>query len=101
MTDPHSLTHPTPKEQPMPDPKPLADWQVHMAIWGYDTWGDHDGIAFMAECPGARTIGRHIWWDRNAAALADEWISDGDAWRRVPDYWALPAVSELRMRSDG
>jgi hypothetical protein len=77
---------------------PLENWQVHMAIWGYDTWGNLDGVAFMAECPGARTISGRVWWDRTARDLADEWISDGGTWRRVPDHWALPAVTELRIR---
>jgi hypothetical protein len=76
---------------------PLENWQVHMAVWGYDTWGALDGIAFMAECPGARTIRGKVWWDRTVGEVAGEWISDGDGWHRVPDHWALPAVTDLRM----
>jgi hypothetical protein len=76
----------------------MKDWQIHMGIWGYHVGGEPDGIAMMAEQPGARTICGKVWWDRDRYGLKDEWIDRGNGWEPVPEFWALPAVTELLLK---
>lgn len=74
---------------------PLEHWGINIGIWGYDVWGEPDGIAMMAEQAGGRTFTGGVWWDRDREALKDEWVDRGNGWEPVPDWWALPAVAKL------
>lgn len=66
---------------------PTDDLTTQLAIWGYAITG-HDPLAlYIAEHPDLGSA--HGWWDRTAQDLANERVSDGGAWQRVPDHWAL------------
>jgi hypothetical protein len=76
-----------------------ATFQACMLFWGYAVSGTDD-IAYICERPGERCtpLGRP-YWDGTSADLASQFISDGGPYRRVPDHYALPGVTDLRMRA--
>ncbi len=79
----------------------LADFQFHMLVWDYSILGPGttDELAYVCEHPGKPLPSGRPWWDRTAADLAGELVSYGDGlYERAPDHWALPGVTELRLR---
>lgn len=75
--------------------EPDHDFQI--LIWGYSILGDAvDHVALIAEQG-------HVWdypvWDRTASDLDGSLRSiDGGDYERVPDFWALPWVTESLLR---
>lgn len=74
----------------------LLDFMSQMRIWGWSAHGHDDLAVFVAEHP---DYGRFSgWWDRTAADLEGSMVAYGEEpYHRVPDYWALPGVTELRI----
>lgn len=73
-------------------------WDFQIKIWGFALFGpdEPNQIATIAEQG-------HAWnepvWDRTAADLVGSLRSiDGGGYEQVPDYWALPGVTELLLR---
>ncbi len=84
----------------------MLPWDLQLQFWGYEIWGEvADDLALLAERHGPIWGSpRGEWWDSTAADLAriSRYHDDGTGLKRVevPEHWALPGVTELRMRWD-
>ena len=67
---------------------------MHLAAWGYSCVGTHvlDFTALLCETPDLPTVTG--WQDRTKADLMGETLNGVD----VPESWALPGVTEARLR---
>jgi hypothetical protein len=77
----------------------VNDFRFQILVWGYAVGGPDvaNDLAWVCEQGTSPPCG-HPWWDRTAADLAGQLISHGGGpYERVPDHWALPGVTELRM----
>ena len=82
-------------------------WEMQIQFWGYELQGDvADDIALLAERhKGGMIFSQHQWWDYTQEDLSRVVRIHIDAngepvQQDVPQHWALPAVTELRMMWD-
>jgi hypothetical protein len=71
----------------------LTFFGFQMRVWGAAAGGTIlDFTAMLCEEPDAMVV--HRWQDRTARDLACDRLNDGP----VPESWALPAITALRLQ---
>lgn len=76
----------------------LALFRLQMAVWGYACSG-HDGLAYVIESGESHEPSGRPWWDRKLVDLKGELIiNEAGEYEHPPYHWALPGLTELRMR---
>ncbi len=78
--------------------KLLSDWRTQVLLWGWACNGHDDLAMFVAETPWRDD---YRWWDKDRAWLDTQRVAHGDEpYHLPPDHWALPGVTELRIRRE-
>lgn len=79
---------------------PALPFQMSLAVWGAVYTGDTaNRVACMAEDDKDGNQAFDAMWDRNARSLAYEAVCvPGEGYKPVPEWWALPWLTQHILR---